>query len=566
MLYVTLSMSVSLAVPIFQTTMHPSSSSSTITTSSARRHRNVKSTDEFFYVLLLTGALLVAIIAGHYSPELVPLPLKAALNRSSIATTTATATTTTTAATATSLSATTNNKQRVLAALEALERSVTPRLQRAAVGTNSNVDLIAQAGLESLRAAGVDASLVGRDHAFIETATQLGELHAQFFRIGAACERFVADQPLFAKLVEAARTQAGSEFAVGGNAPLMSQRLAAHGVSVLLGGQVGAALRPLLHHNVHTVPAGNVDAAATATDDEVHLILEYKAGSTWGSLTAPRANRLILAHDRTNSALRPWEAFAAAVRASLALGAANGGVQLVVATGLHLLEGEPAAVRAERLALVAADLAELSTRVPVHLELASTGDAGYLAQLATTLLPRVSSIGLNEQELYALYSALGGVELSRAAFARPQVDDVTRALEFVLRSPVVSAETALLDRIHFHCLQFHIIALRTHQRGTAPPLPGSHDEGDNSAFRWRTDRASAAVAAGSLTATRQACHTGALRVTDLNLPLSDFTLPQWPSADGAFSFHLAPVFECRKPLKTVGLGDAISAVGLLYSF
>jgi len=29
-------------------------------------------------------------------------------------------------------------------------------------------------------------------------------------------------------------------------------------------------------------------------------------------------------------------------------------------------------------------------------------------------------------------------------------------------------------------------------------------------------------------------------------------------------FNLSPVLVCRKPMKTVGLGDAISAVGLLY--
>ena len=31
------------------------------------------------------------------------------------------------------------------------------------------------------------------------------------------------------------------------------------------------------------------------------------------------------------------------------------------------------------------------------------------------------------------------------------------------------------------------------------------------------------------------------------------------------SFYLSPVLVCRKPLKTVGLGDAISATGLLNS-
>ncbi len=34
---------------------------------------------------------------------------------------------------------------------------------------------------------------------------------------------------------------------------------------------------------------------------------------------------------------------------------------------------------------------------------------------------------------------------------------------------------------------------------------------------------------------------------------------------GKINFFLSPVLVCKKPLKTVGLGDAISSVGLLYS-
>ena len=34
---------------------------------------------------------------------------------------------------------------------------------------------------------------------------------------------------------------------------------------------------------------------------------------------------------------------------------------------------------------------------------------------------------------------------------------------------------------------------------------------------------------------------------------------------GSVHFQLAPVLVCKRPLKTVGLGDAISASGLLHS-
>ena len=36
-------------------------------------------------------------------------------------------------------------------------------------------------------------------------------------------------------------------------------------------------------------------------------------------------------------------------------------------------------------------------------------------------------------------------------------------------------------------------------------------------------------------------------------------------ASGGYQFAFSPVLVCKKPLKTVGLGDAISATGLIYS-
>ncbi len=41
-----------------------------------------------------------------------------------------------------------------------------------------------------------------------------------------------------------------------------------------------------------------------------------------------------------------------------------------------------------------------------------------------------------------------------------------------------------------------------------------------------------------------------------------FLLQIWEEDN--IEFYLAPVLVCRKPVRTVGLGDAISAVGLVY--
>eukprot|EP01117_Protostelium_nocturnum_P014845 TRINITY_DN5699_c0_g1_i3.p2 TRINITY_DN5699_c0_g1~~TRINITY_DN5699_c0_g1_i3.p2 ORF type:complete len:105 (-),score=23.88 TRINITY_DN5699_c0_g1_i3:26-340(-) len=94
--------------------------------------------------------------------------------------------------------------------------------------------------------------------------------------------------------------------------------------------------------------------------------------------------------------------------------------------------------------------------------------------------------------------------------------------------------------------------------------------------RWSNSTVS--TVAGSLAATRQACDNEHIQVdeVELQVPLvfkggrygkEPFVLSEencvkhWKEASLEFSF--APVLVCKKPTKTVGLGDAISTVGLL---
>ncbi len=86
--------------------------------------------------------------------------------------------------------------------------------------------------------------------------------------------------------------------------------------------------------------------------------------------------------------------------------------------------------------------------------------------------------------------------------------------------------------------------------------------------------------AGTRTASLQACNTTefsaekfALQIPDL-IPLVgeagnlgfDPAHPGSTWSEGDVEFHFSPVMVCKKPLRTVGLGDAISATGLLYSY
>lgn len=116
-----------------------------------------------------------------------------------------------------------------------------------------------------------------------------------------------------------------------------------------------------------------------------------------------------------------------------------------------------------------------------------------------------------------------------------------------------------LTRIHFHTLAYHILA-------TVDGYWGNQ---------------AAAVMAGARVASSQACGLPSVDVSkvELKAPLefhSSHTEPReklslnpeepvtvWRR--GNVIFHLTAVLVCKQPLRTVGLGDAISAEGLVYS-
>lgn len=120
-----------------------------------------------------------------------------------------------------------------------------------------------------------------------------------------------------------------------------------------------------------------------------------------------------------------------------------------------------------------------------------------------------------------------------------------------------------LNRIHYHCYSYHLIAQR-----------------DGTAERW--PRPLSAVAAGSLRATLRACRVSdvaalhgkqlvlgvtGVKVTD-PVTKEDRTLemskdsPVAEFASAKVRFWLAPVVACAVPRQTVGLGDYISATAL----
>ena len=174
-------------------------------------------------------------------------------------------------------------------------------------------------------------------------------------------------------------------------------------------------------------------------------------------------------------------------------------------------------------------------------------------------MARTASLGLNEQELQQLSALLGGPHtslLESADSIQPELYRVVDVLVWLLHR--YGHANGRLSRIHFHCLTFHVVAV----------LKGSG---------W--SHTEAAVAAGTAKASKHACDTETLnpRMLEIRLPPqirlyangpeiqfnpdSPVTVFELFDCEIAFS----PVLVCKHPLKTVGLGDAISATGLLYS-
>ena len=320
---------------------------------------------------------------------------------------------------------------------------------------------------------------------------------------------------------------------------------------MLLAGPIGSTLRELLHSQIHT-PTFTPDS-----HDEIHLIMEYPKGGQWGEITSNCANRVIVSHDVSNAKMVSLEGF----RDSLD----NFKPDLFILSGAHLMQGEEAGFKKKRLADVAQLLDGIPRSTPVHSELATIGDLPYLLDLAEGIFPRIDSLGLNEQELVSLAKS-AGVDLDFAHMpSKPGIPLAADLLHWLMQSYAAIGETdSRLTRVHFHTLAFHIVA--TTQR------PG----------RWTNSNS--AVLAGTRIAGLQACDLERFEPTkfELRAPL-DFSLsssdpdlsghivhvtPEVPVASwrrGGVDYVLSPVMVCKNPLKTVGLGDAISTFGLLYS-
>ncbi|XP_047396399.1 ADP-dependent glucokinase isoform X3 [Sciurus carolinensis] len=415
---------------------------------------------------------------------------------------------------------------RLAAAWDALIVQPARRWRRVAVGVNACVDVVLS-GVKLLQALGLRPGN-GRDHAVLHSRNDLEEAFVHFMGKGAAAERFFSDKEAFHDVAQIA-----SEFP---------------GAQVLLCGPVGPKLHELLDDNVFVPPESLQEV------DEFHLILEYQAGEEWGQFKAPHANRFIFSHDLSNGAMNMLEVFVSSLEEFQP--------DLVVLSGLHMMEGQSKELQRKRLLEVVTSISDIPTGVPVHLELASMTNRELLNSIVhQQVFSAVTSLGLNEQELLFLSQSASGPHASLSSWhGVPDVGMVSDILFWILKEHGRSKSRASdLTRIHFHTLVYHILAT----------VDG----------HWANQLA--AVAAGARVAGTQACATETIDTSRVSLRApqefmtshseagSRITLnPNKPVVEWhreGISFYFTPVLVCKDPIRTVGLGDAISAEGLFYS-
>jgi len=459
---------------------------------------------------------------------------------------------------ATTPASTTATVAHVAQQLHEAVRSASVKLQKAAVGYNTNLDLVCSAvSLMNQLHLEPQSLQPFRSSEKINSLEEFGSTFGTFFVQGSAAERAASNEKVWKEILAPLQQTNYEQCSVhpGGNAALIANRLADLNVSVLLGGPVGDGLAPLLHPSIITQQKYHANLPQQEipfpeVEDEVHLILEYRAGETWNpKLASPRANRFIISHDLQNSQLLAIEG----LHESLS----SFEPEVLIVAGSHLLESLTEEEREQRLTALERALKSVPEHILVHLEIAGVGDESFLEQMARKLLPLVDSVGLNEQELGALYRCTGGNKYQAKDFVVPTVQIAQDAVDHLLRLPYVrhGRGSHEITRVHLHYLSFHLIAQW--------PVDGT-------AEKWSGQRARDAVVAAALAPTIQACGTEGKLPSYESLHLRPTGLPEGKYIDewenNGIQYWASTVLVCNVPLRTVGLGDCISATGLAYHY
>ncbi|RVE74673.1 hypothetical protein OJAV_G00024390 [Oryzias javanicus] len=429
---------------------------------------------------------------------------------------------------------------------------------KVAIGFGGCVDLLVD-GVSFLNKIGISHTENPVHYDYLENAEQLAQSFAYFFAPGAAAERFMLNETLFSELVDGARDLPGNRWAVGGNAPVMAGRMANEGCDVLLGGSYSTDFIDVLPE--HITVAGEV-----LDEPDIHLILEYSAGSSWGRYTSRRANRYIIHSDDRNPYLSSMEEFAKKLK--------DFNPDLLVVGGLQMMDNFPfqSGERDALLSRLSDLLSSSSPQIGIHFEMASFVEESIMEDLLHYVISHADSLGMNEQELPNLLSLLKGSNITVLSDPNPRVAtvlDQMREVYRILNQRYTDASTEgdtegtkargkPLTRLHVHTLAFQAMIVTRDSK-------------------WKNTMS--ATAKASLTANRHVCGSNDIDPSKARLIMDDsFSVSQregsqriplqenrpvscWDEDD--YEICVAPVLVCTEVYQTAGGGDNVSAAGLV---
>ncbi|OCT77818.1 ADP-dependent glucokinase [Xenopus laevis] len=421
------------------------------------------------------------------------------------------------------------------------------RPPRIAIGFGGCLDIIVD-GVALLNEAGIEPTYNPIHHNYIETEAQLAESFAYFFPPGAASERYVSNETLFRKLVDTSKSLTEMRWALGGNAPVMANRLATEGCDVLLGGRLSPEEISVLSERI-TV------AGEPINDPDIHLIMEYPTGAKWGNHMSRRANRYIVHSDSHNPMVDSLEDFKSQLESF--------SPDLLVIGGLQMMDSFPfkSGQRESRLKAMQELLLSTNPKIASHFEMASFVEQSLMKDLLEYIIPYSDSLGMNEQELPNLLSLIKGGNITVLSDPYPRVAsilDQMRELYQLLRSQEHKEGQRYLTRLHVHTLAFQAMMVTKDSM-------------------WKNTMS--ATAKASLTANRHVCGSSQIDTRKAKLIMDDsFSVSRETGSqripfkesrpvscweEDNYEICLAPVLVCTEVFQTAGGGDNISAAGLV---
>ena len=217
-------------------------------------------------------------------------------------------------------------------------------------------------------------------------------------------------------------------------------------------------------------------------------------------------------------------------------------------------------LRTQQLKKISQALKSLPTKTKIHFEMASITEELLMSELVEYILPRVDSVGMNEQELANLCSFFeyGNVTIVTDPYPRVATTlDKIRQLYNYLRSKN-DPKGHTLSRIHVHTLAYQAILISQHSN-------------------WRNMHG--AIAKASLTANRHVCASNNIDTTRAKVIMDDsFSVSTRPGShrmplidsapiacwgEDTSRICVAPNLVCTTVQQTAGGGDNISAAGLV---